>query len=180
MSLLQFSLYQMVDVQCMPDDDVWVPGMIEVIMHDGEKIDALGVVLFGGNRITVKPEQCRKIEHHAAIERAADEMANAVREFLETFPKDQFDHGLALTLACYHATKREPKLVNRDERFSKEIERLRNKVDGPIVDPAAWDGLMDFLHVATCDHEFEHKTTPDSPDGPAEHFAVCKHCGFEK
>jgi hypothetical protein len=54
--------------------------------------------------------------------------------------------------------------------------------DHPVED--AWENRTkvpwkDIMGQLECEHEFEWITQPGTVHGPAEHFHVCKHCGFE-
>ena len=42
------------------------------------------------------------------------------------------------------------------------------------------EDYSDVLSELVCYHEWETKTQPGGPWGPAEYFCVCKHCGRER
>ena len=68
-----------------------------------------------------------------------------------------------------------------NDRLADALEHIRERAyrEQPDMMGTVCD-LIDLLQYAFCEHEWEVKVTPDSPDGPSERFEVCKKCGAEK
>lgn len=76
-------------------------------------------------------------------------------------------------------------LLMRWHRFMREVDGLpaHNDQTALITELGDW-GRKLYKHLEKqdllCFHEYERITQPGSPDGPAETFIVCKHCGQER
>lgn len=68
-----------------------------------------------------------------------------------------------------------------NDRLVTELENCRDKLYREQPDTMGTvEAIINVLQYALCEHVWEVKVTPDSPDAPSERFTVCEKCGAEK